>query len=247
MTKSRYYDGYLNGDYGGGWDGMYVHTPAPARPLVPHVAETKVERLGASEIPNILISIEALRDMNYIMQESGTEEISWLGSVKETENGGYLIEKVFLFKQSVSYEHTEIDQNSVSQFYIDMLKANPNNKAMLNRILFWGHVHPGSWVGPSAQDENQMDLFAHNKYFIRGIFSREGHCSFTFFDYEHKLKIVDCPWQIDVKVGHDENRRKEIAKEIKKKVTHGGGYIWQGTKGEGWWKEKDKSLISGDS
>lgn len=252
MTKSRYYDGgLLNGDYGGGWDGTYtphVSTPDVVKPLIPHVAETKIERLGGSEIPLILVSVKALRDMNYIMQESGHEEISWLGSVKETESGEYLIEEVFLFKQTVSYAHTEIDQNSVSQFYIDMLKADPANKDMLNRILFWGHVHPGGWVGPSGQDESQMDLFAHNKYFIRGIFSRKGNCSFTFFDYERKLKIVDCPWQIDVQVAEDGMRRKEIAKEIKKKVSHEtGGYKWQGKLGKDWWKEKDKSLISGDS
>jgi hypothetical protein len=217
---------------------------------MPHVAETKVERLGASEIPTILVSIEALRDMNYIMGESGREEISWLGSVKETESGRYLIERVFLFKQSVSAGHTEIDQGSLAQFYGDMLKADPANRTLLNQILFWGHVHPGGWVGPSMQDEDQMDLFAHNKYFIRGIFSREGHCSFTFFDYERKLKFVDCPWHIDIQIGNDENRRKEIAKEIKKKVTHGGyggGRSWQGTKGKDWWMEKDRNLTFGDS
>lgn len=254
MGKSK----YLNGDYGGGYDvfhgggyeggyGRYVYTPEPARPLTPHVAATKVERLGGSDVPTILVSVEAYRDMNYIMEESGTQEISWLGTIKETEHGAYLIEKVFLFKQTVSYGHTEIDQGNLAQFYADMLKASPDNKDLLNSILFWGHVHPGSWVGPSGQDESQMDLFAHNKYFIRGIFSRQGHCEFTFFDYERKLKIIDCPWQIHMQIDVDEARKQQIAKEIKKKVSSDtGGYgSWSKGKGKDWWK--DKSPIFGDS
>jgi hypothetical protein len=218
----------------------------PASPLTPHTPETKVERMGDSPIPSILLSIEAYRDIQYIMDESGREEIGWLGSVRETEDNKYLIEKVFLFKQTVSFGHCELDQNNVSQFYVDMLKENPANKPLLNSILFWGHVHPGDWVGPSRQDEDTMELFAHNKFFIRGIFSRSGHCSFTFFDYERKLKIVDCPWS--VYIADDDARKKKIAKEIKEKVSNsyvGGGYIspWPETRGKDWWK----GLTFGDS
>jgi len=242
MSKGKKYR-YLSGDYGDGWgwgDGgslgsAYTWAPEPVKPLTPHVAETKVERLGTSGVPTIFISMEAYQDMNYILGESGRDEIGWLGSVKETEHGDYLIEKVFLFKQSVSGAHCEFDQNSVSQFYTEMLKADPANRDMLNRILFWGHAHPSSWVGPSGQDEHQMDLFSHNKYFIRGIFSRQGNCEFTFFDYERKLKFIDCPWQIQIDVAEDGERRKEIAKEIKKKVTYGGFGTWP-KREKDWWK-----------
>jgi hypothetical protein len=203
-----------------------------------------MERIGASEIPTILVSLEAYRDMNYILEESGREEIGWLGSVQETEDGEYLIDNVFLIKQTVSSAHCEFDQNSVSQFYVEMLKTDPANKELLNRILFWGHAHPGSWVGPSLQDEDQMELFAHNKYFIRGIFSRQGNCCFTFFDYERKVKFVDCPWQIQIPVNEDEARRKEISKDIKKKVSHEGGFgLWPKTGKRDWLKDP----ISGGS
>ena len=88
-----------------------------------------------------------------------------------------------------------------------------------------------------------MQLFAHNKYFIRGIFSRQGNCCFTFFDYERKIKFVDCPWQIHIQIDDDEARRKEISKEIKKKVSHGGGFgVWPKSKVKDW-----KDPIIGDS
>lgn len=255
MSKYKYYGGryggYLNGDYGDGWEGGYYWQPEPVRPLMPHKAETKVERIGDSEIPEILVSLEAYQDIQCIMDESGTDEIGWLGTVREVD-GKYLIEKVFIFNQTVSSGSCEFDQDSISKFYMDMLKADPNNKAMLNSILFWGHVHPGGSVTPSQQDEDQMTLFTHNKYFIRGIFSRSGHCVFTFFDYVRKLKIVDCPWQIDIK--SDTSRRKEIAKEIKKKVVNfigGGKWAWPTKKGKDHekssLKDKDKDQTFGDS
>lgn len=244
MSKGKWKN--YGGEYGGGWDGTgyggsgYVYNPDPVLPLTPHKPTTEVERIGDHAIPNILVSLEAYRDMQYIMDESGREEISWLGSVKEVE-GDYLIEKIFLFKQEVSFGHTEIDQGNLAQFYGEMLKADPANKDVLNSILFWGHVHPGSSVSPSGQDEDQMELFAHNKYFIRGIFSRSGHCVFTFFDYVRGLKIIDCPWTIYIP--GDEGRKKEIAKDIKKKVsTSTGGYKWG--KGKDWW---NKNPIIGDS
>ncbi len=167
--------------------------------------------------PTIALSLPAYIDTNHIIAAAGSDEIGWLGSVKK--NGDtYLIEQVFLFRQEVSGGHCEFDAASLGRFYAEMLKADPANKSLLNRILFWGHLHPGDMTEPSGQDDNQMDSFAHNPYFIRGIFTRGGKVVFTFFDYGNKLKIVDCPWELAVP---DDDRRATIAQEIREKVTNG--------------------------
>lgn len=184
-------------------------------PPMPHEASLKIELFGEAATPTILLSLEAYRDTTFIIEENGSDEIGWLGSVKKLEGNKYLIEKIFLFHQEVSAAHCEFNQGDIGKFYSEMLKKNPQNKELLSSILFWGHLHPGGMTDPSSQDEEQMEVFSHNPFFIRGIFTKGGRCEFTFFDYAHGIKIVDCPWQMHVE---DVDRRKEIALEIKQKV-----------------------------
>ena len=186
------------------------------QPLTPHEASPVVERLGVEEsVPTILLSLEAYRDTHCIIAASGTDEIGWLGTVRLLGDERYLIERLFLFSQHVSGSHCEFDQTDVGTFWSDMLQADPANKAVLNSIRFWGHLHPGDMTSPSGQDEHQMELFAHNTYFIRGIFTRKGICKFDFFDYKRGVKIVDCPWSL---YWGDEKRQQEIDEEVAEKV-----------------------------
>ena len=190
----------------------------PMKPLVPHEAEPRIEVLGEEvPIPTILLSLEAYSDTHYIIESSGNDEVGWLGTVQKLDGNKYLIGKVLLFNQQVSGAHCEFDQKDIGKFYSDMLK-DPANKPTLNSILFWGHLHPGDMTEPSGQDEDQMELFAHNPFFIRGIFTRGGKCVFTFFNYERKVMIYDCPWRLHLA---DSARREAIIREIKEKVRRG--------------------------
>lgn len=200
----------------------------PLKPLAPHEAEPKVMVLGDDiTIPTLLLSLEAYCDTHYIIESSDSNEVGWLGTIQKLDNNQYLIGRVFLFNQEVSGTHCEFDQKNIGKFYSDMLK-NTANKALLNSILFWGHLHPGDMTEPSGQDEEQMDLFSHNPFFIRGIFTRRGKCVFTFFDFERKIKIVDCPWQLHLA---DNERREAIAHEIKEKVKTGSFFVNGGRHG----------------
>ena len=186
------------------------------RPLVPHEAAPELEILsGEITVPTILISFEAYRDVQFIIEASGDEEVGWLGTVERKRGERYVIGNIFLFRQQVSRGHCEFDQSDIGQFYNEMLKKDPENKALLNSILFWGHLHPGDMTEPSTQDEEQMALFAHNPFFIRGIFTRNGKCVFTFFNYKNNLKVTDCPWKLFL---DDRQRRRVVNREIKKKV-----------------------------
>ncbi len=193
----------------------------PVKPLFPHEAEPQIQSMVEVVTPTILLSLEAYTDTHYIMEAAGNDEVGWLGTVNKLDDGHYLIEKVFLFDQQVSGTHCEFDQASIGKFYTDMLQRDTANKKILNSLLFWGHLHPGDMTEPSGQDDDQMELFAHNPFFIRGIFTREGKCVFDFFDYTKNVKITDCPWQMHL---GDDKRRKAIAKEIKDKVKAGSFY-----------------------
>jgi len=226
--------------YGGGQYGSSYWSSKfdKVEKLCPHVANPKMELLdGELQAPIILLSPQAYMDTHYIMEESNGDEAAWLGNVKilpkskDDDAPRYLIENIFLFNQDVSAGHCEFDQADIGKFYSDMLTEDPKNRDFLNSILFWGHVHPGSMVTPSQQDENQMELFAHNDYFIRGIFTRQKVCSFTFFDYKNGLKFVDCPWQLYVE--ESDERKKDIAQQMKEKVKR-KSWGFQGKKSGGY-------------
>lgn len=172
-------------------------------------------------VPTILVSLKAYEKTQCFIQECGEEEISWLGTVKALPDNEFLISNVMLFQQTVSIGSTEFDQEDLGKFYADKLKESPANKELLSSLLFWGHVHPDD-VFPSIQDEEQMKLFAHNKFFIRGIFDRKNKAKFDFYDYAKNIKIVSCPWKLAV----GDKLREETIKEIKEKVKK-ETFVWR--------------------
>lgn len=191
-----------------------VYPQNPAVPPVPHQAKPEVELLAERKIPTIFLSLPAYQDTYLIIKESGDEELGWLGTVKRLDDDAYLIERIFLFEQDVSASHCNFDQKDLGKFWLEMLKRDPANREMLNSILFWGHLHPDNMTEPSGQDEDQMEVFKHNQFFIRGIFTRGGEGRFTFFNYALGYKVTDCSWRI---WAENEERQNVLAAEIQEK------------------------------
>lgn len=180
-----------------------------------------IELLETVESPEILITPEAYNDMRFIIEEGGKEEISWLGSVKQTQNV-YLIDRIFLFLQECDHSSIEISSEDVMKFVSEKLKnGNACEKGCMTRLRFWGHTHPFGSTKPSHCDEKQMGVFKDNQYFIRGIFSKEEACSFSFFDYKKGLKYNFGETNIlsYLNIERDEKRRAEIKSEIAHKVS----------------------------
>lgn len=170
--------------------------------------------------PVIAITPEVYMDMQYIIEEGGKEEISWLGSIKQVNNK-YLIDSIFIFLQECSYSSIEIMSDNILKFVSEKLKkGNSFEKDCMTRLRFWGHTHPGGSTSPSRMDETQMNVFKENPFFIRGIFTKNSMCSFSFFDYKKGLKFNFSESNLmnflDVK--EDTLRRDKIKKEIKEKV-----------------------------
>lgn len=185
-----------------------------ASPFVGHQFKTEILPIEQKVQPTILILPQAYSDMLTIAQLSGADEIGWLGTVRSLGNEQYLIEKIYMVGQDVHVSTTEITEDGLGALFTELAVVDFEACEMMH---FWGHVHPGNSTLPSTQDEDQMDLFNHNEFFIRGIFGRQGRAEFTFFDYNNGIRWNDVPWQIYVPV--DESRKDFWRKEIKEKVT----------------------------
>lgn len=185
-----------------------------ADPFCPHSFQTRQMSLRHLTEPKIFITPEAYADMLAIAGESGNEEIGWLGTVTELGGGKFLIDGIYLPAQAVHGSTCELSEDGIGDLFTEL--ATTDFEAC-ERMLFWGHVHPGNSTTPSAQDEAQMNQFSHNDWFIRGIFGRHGRAEFTFFDYKNGVRWNDVPWAIHCPVS-DELRAK-WRKEVEAKVS----------------------------
>ena len=185
-----------------------------AEPFAPHQFETQQEVLSANNLPRIFITPPAYADILTLAQLSGSDEISWLGSVAALPDYQFLIDGIFLLKQKVHSATTEINEEGLADFFTDLIGDDPE---LAQRVMFWGHVHPRHSTSPSSQDEDQMEAFSHNPWFIRGIFGRSGRAEFTFYDYQRGLKWKDVPWQIHCLLGEELTAKWQA--EIDAKVT----------------------------
>lgn len=213
-----------------------------AKRFGPHQFETNVVVMHDAT-PEVVISPQAYLDQYYLAAEAGHGEISWLGTVHR-DGHILLIDKIFLFEQEVSTSSTEILPESIAMVAHKLIQEGRMDD--VNRIKFWGHLHPGNSTSPSGQDENQMDTFRNgNDWFLRGIFGREGRAEFTFFDYIRGLRYNDIPWS--VALAESQERRRELAAEVAEKVreavqavhvSYAGGYARHGAEALGLGEEE---------
>jgi hypothetical protein len=190
------------------------------KPLLPHNFETAVELLSRP-LPTIFISREAYSRTSHLINLA-KDEIGWLGTVIRSGQV-FLIDEVFLFKQHSSASDCVITEEGIAELAQQILETRPDGVEVLNRLRFWGHLHPGDFTSPSSQDEQEMTMFASNvektdqSWMIRGIFSRGGKAQFTLYFYDLGLRINDVSWQIADLV--DPALEAEIKQELLEKVT----------------------------
>jgi len=193
----------------------------PLVPLVPHQFKTEKLLLEQVTEPQILLTPQVHSDCQLLVQLAGSDELSWLGTVQEIGSGNYLIDKFYMIGQEVHFATTEMTTDGLGEFLTALADTDED---ACNRMLFWGHVHPGDSTGPSPQDEDQMAMFAHNDYFIRAIFGRNGRVEFAFFDFASNLRWNDVSWQVYHPI--DTTRREywaaEVAAKVKKTYTYVG-------------------------
>lgn len=144
--------------------------------------------------PNVLINSDALTKM-FIYTKECSDEIGWLGTVKDLGKNNYYINDVYLFAQEVHGATTEITPEGLSAFGEEIL-ARPDGMDIWNDLKLWGHSHVNMAVFASGQDDKQMDEFATigHEWFIRLICNKKGDMTIDFFDYAKGIAFLDVPW-----------------------------------------------------
>lgn len=188
-----------------------------AEAFSPHPFEPRQTTISQKSIPKVLIKPEAYSDMLAIAQLSGSDEIGWLGSVRILAEYEFLIEQIFLINQTVHGATTEMTEDGLADLFTDLARENPE---LCSSILFWGHVHPSNSTDASSQDNDQMKLFSHNEWFLRGIFGRGGRAEFSLFDYKRGVVWHDIPWQIytPVDAQRQEYWQAQVAEKVSREV-----------------------------
>jgi len=178
--------------------------------------EAKITFFNNWHTPVVIITPEAYVKMIHYV-DIANAEVGWMGTVEEM-NGNYLISDVFLFEQEVSAAETTITEDGLAKFAEEML-AKEEGMEIMNKLKFWGHSHVTMGTGPSAQDDNQMDLFSDSgyKFFIRGIFNKLGDINFKIYNYEGNFAIEDVKWVL--RYEENEELRDQIQAEFDEKVT----------------------------
>ncbi len=192
--------------------------PPPTQPFAQHQFKGAIEFLGGNGIPKVLMTREAYSRMWHFV-DIADKEVGWLGAVRVTPHGDYLIEEVFLLEQEVSAAQTELSSEGQAKLVQHLIDTRPDGVEVANRILFWGHSHVRMSTTASFQDDKQMEALKESgcPWFIRGIFNKLGRMEFTLYLWEAGVKIVDAPWAIYEHV--DGSIRAGIEAEFKEKVS----------------------------
>lgn len=208
-----------------------------------HAAKPVVE-LYRDE-PTLFFSPLALQKMQVYVEEC-KGEVGWLGAVDAYDNECYLCTDVHLLHQEVSGATTEITPEGLVKY------AEEVGEEGAERCRLWGHSHVNMGVGPSGQDNSQMELFEKNglEWFFRIICNKRGQIEVTFYNYKENYVVKDCAWQeYSEPVVDRETVVQEIAAKVKEKVYSyvGRGYTPPASQGYGYgsqWVGNERGLTN---
>lgn len=143
--------------------------------------------------PVVWYSQIAWMKIQYLVQ-SANKEVGWFGLV-ETYEEGYLIEDVYVPKQTVTGAETDITPEDLTAFFLDLDAEGIDT----SRLFYWGHSHVNMGVGPSGQDEEQIDEYLENNpIFIRGIYNKLGQAKVDIFDTNAGVVYQCVPNSLDI-------------------------------------------------
>lgn len=203
----------------------FFNRNSSAARFTPHSFRNRTEYLDRGlplETPKVFITPLALDKMYYYV-DIGSKEVGWLGTAVQI-GSNFLVEDVFLLKQKVHSTTTEITNDGLGDFTMEIIQTKPDKEAehIINNLRFWGHSHVNMGTSPSGQDDHQMELFRQrgNPWFIRAILNKQGRLEITVYDYRRGIKVTDAEWA----VVHtpDPTIRGEIQTEFDAKVTEMG-------------------------
>lgn len=174
----------------------------------------------ATSIPKVVFTYEVMLKMNQIVNTCKAE-VGWLGSVKKEENR-YLVDDIYLLKQSVTGTTTELDEEAMHDFFNDLIINDPEK---YNSMRLWGHSHVQMAVFASTQDnETFKEYYQECPFFIRLIANQKEEMKVDIAVKEDGYIYYDIPWYIEypadiVKAMQDYETALKVAEEAEKEVT----------------------------
>lgn len=153
-------------------------------------------------MPTVYYSPKAWVKIQLAIQECANE-VGWLGTVATLPNG-YLIEDIYVPKQTVSATETDIDEDAMADLAMQLMDQGIDPST----LIYWGHSHVNMGVTPSGQDEDQLaEFLQHCPLFIRGIYNKKGAAKVDIFDANTGLIYQSVPRTVHYEIDAEEKQQ----------------------------------------
>jgi hypothetical protein len=134
-------------------------------------------------IPTVFYTAQVKGIIDYLVQKC-TEEVGWLGTVQILESGDYLVDQIFVPRQTVCATETDIDTAAMGELAEELFAMNKDPST----LFYWGHSHVNMGVTPSGQDETQIAEYLEDcPRFIRGIYNKRGDSKVDVYDVTNRV------------------------------------------------------------
>lgn len=163
--------------------------------------------------PKVYFTPKVYQQMQFIVEHC-QKEVGWMGLVNDLGKNTYLIDKLYIPKQTVSSTETDISSEAMANLALQVLDEGHDPSCM----YAWFHSHVNMSVSPSVQDEEQVSEFIENcPVFIRGIINKKNDIKVDVYyrDYNTAYNCVKTDVWIDP-ISKEET--EELAKTIKDNV-----------------------------
>lgn len=164
------------------------------------------------------------------LRDVGDTEVSFLAI---TPNSPMLVEDVLMVPQKCSAAYTEMKEDGLANFQLDMVEAGLQPNQFMR---IWCHTHPGDGVTPSNTDETTFrEVFGMCDWAIMFILGKAGStsCRFSYrfgpggFGGPGQQEIgVAIDWKADFKASDKEAWKAEYDKNWSK-IVYATGNNWQ--------------------
>ena len=174
--------------YGGAWD-------ASSQPLW--------QRQQRIRYPTVYLT-EAVMELQQCYTDIASTEVGWFAVVKRIPSGDFLIDEVFLLRQNVHDQQTRTLKVGFAEFGTAQIARGAAGIEAINNLRGWTHSHGPYPTDPSERDVTQMLEFGMRSigggktmpWFLQGIVNKLGRMTYTLYDFENKVRIVDLPWVV---------------------------------------------------
>ena len=141
-----------------------------------------------------------------------TGEVSGLGTVEEFD-GGFLVDRLFLPKQTCTPAGTTLDENSVATLLMEMEAAGEDS----GRLRFWFHSHSHHDVFWSQTDEECIEGLANGDYVLSLVTNKRG-ATLARLDIFRPARMTVDDIPISVRA-MDDDLRDTCQEELEDKLT----------------------------